>query len=174
VTLSLANHQASLPVGYRLYLPKEWAEDGPQRKQAGVPDDIVFETKTAIALGLLEHALAQDLPRGFVLADAGYGSDTAFREAVTALGLPYVMGVGPATSVLAPGVRPLAQTKPRRGPPLLRLRRDDKRKPISVKELALSLPDSKHLPFPSSRIQAIRPSDPSVMSQTRSRPFADD
>ena len=141
VTFSLANHHASLPVGYRLYLPKEWAEDAPRRKQAGVPDDVVFETKTAIALGLLKQALAQDLPRGFVLADAGYGSDTAFREAVTALGLTYVMGVGPTTSVWPPGVRPLAQTRPRRGPPLLRLRRDDERKPVSVKELALSLPD---------------------------------
>ena len=48
VTLSLANHHASLPVGYRLYLAKEWAEDEPRRK---VPDDVVFfETKTAIAL----------------------------------------------------------------------------------------------------------------------------
>ncbi|MGH8323152.1 MAG: IS701 family transposase [Steroidobacteraceae bacterium] len=141
VTLSLANHHASLPVGYRLYLPKEWAEDEPRRKQAGVPDEVVFETKMAIALGLLEQALAQDVPRGFVLTDAGYGSDTAFREAVTALGLPYIMGVGPTTSVWPPDVRPLAQTKPRRGPPLLRLRRDDEREPISVKELALNLPE---------------------------------
>ena len=143
VTLSLANHHASLPAGYRLYLPKEWAEDELRRKQAGVPDDVVFETKMAIALGLLEQALAQGLPRGFVLTDAGYGSDTAFREAVTALGLPYVMGVGPTTSVWPPGVRPLAQTRPRRGkgpPALLRLRRDDERKPVSVKELALNLP----------------------------------
>ena len=144
VTLSLANHHASLPVGYRLYLPKEWAEDEPRCKQAGVPDDFAFETKTAIALGLLEQALAQDIPRGFVLADAGYGSDTAFREAVTALSLPYVMGVGPTTSIWAPGVRPLAQVKLWSGKgqrPLLRLRRDDERKPISVKELALNLPE---------------------------------
>jgi len=41
VTLSLANHHASLPVGYRLYLPKEWAEDALRRKQAGVPDEVV-------------------------------------------------------------------------------------------------------------------------------------
>ena len=141
VTLSIANHHASLPVGYRLYLPKEWAEDEPRRKQAGVPDEVVFETKAAIALGLLKQALAQGIPRGFALTDAGYGSDTAFREAVTALGLPYIMGVGPTTSVWAPGVRPLAQTKSRRGAPLLRLRRDDERKPVSVKELALSLPE---------------------------------
>jgi SRSO17 transposase len=141
VTLSLANHHASLPVGHRLYLPEEWAKDEPRRRQAGVPEDVVFATKTAIALGLIEQTLAQDVPRGFVLADAGYGSDTAFREAVTALGLPYVMGVAPTTSVWAPGVRPLAQTKPRRGPPLLRLRRDEERKPVSVKELALALPE---------------------------------
>jgi len=144
VTLSLANHHASLPVGYRLYLPKEWAEDAPRREQARVPDDIVFETKPAIALGLLKQALAQGIPRGFVLTDTGYGSDTAFREEVTELGLPYVAGVGPTTSVWPPGVRPLAQTKPWRGKgprPLLRLRRDQERKPISVKELALGLPD---------------------------------
>ena len=143
VTLSLANHHASLPIGYRLYLPQEWAEDAPRRKEAGIPDDIVFQTKPAIALGLLKQALAQGVPRGFVLTDTGYGSDTAFREAVTALGLPYVMGVGPTTSVWAPGVRPLAQTTPRRGgkAPLRRLRRDDERKPVSVKELALDLPD---------------------------------
>jgi SRSO17 transposase len=144
VTLSLANHHASLPVGYRLYLPKEWAEDEPRRKRAGVPDEVVFETKAAIALGLLDEALAQDIPQGFVLADAGYGSDTAFREAVTALGLPYAMGVGPTTSVWAPGVRPSAQAKPWSGRgrrPLPRLRRDDERKPVSVRELALNLPD---------------------------------
>ena len=141
VTLSIANHHASLPVGYRLYLPKEWAEDERRRKEAGVPDEVVFETKAAIALGLLKQALAQGIARGFALTDAGYGSDTAFRDAVTALGLPYVMGVGSTTSVWAPGVRPLAQTKPRRGPPLLRLRRDDERKPVSVKELALNLPE---------------------------------
>ena len=88
MTLSLANHQASLPIGYRLYLPREWAEDAPRRKQAGVPDAIAFETKPAIALGLIDEALSQGVPRGFVLADAGYGSGTAFREAVTRLGLP--------------------------------------------------------------------------------------
>lgn len=50
VTLSLANHHASLPVAYRLYLPKEWAEDEERRCKAGVPDDITFKTKPEIAL----------------------------------------------------------------------------------------------------------------------------
>jgi len=37
VMLSLANHHASLPVAYRLYLPKEWVEDKTRRCKAGCP-----------------------------------------------------------------------------------------------------------------------------------------
>ena len=36
VSLSLANHHASLPVAYRLYLPKSWAEDEKRRAKAFV------------------------------------------------------------------------------------------------------------------------------------------
>src|SRR5437899_5870449 len=50
VTLSLANHAASLPVAYRLYLPKDWAGDAERRGKAGVPATVGFRTKPAIAL----------------------------------------------------------------------------------------------------------------------------
>src|ERR687885_582317 len=40
VSLSLANHAASLPVAWRLYLPQDWAEDLVRRAKAGVPEDI--------------------------------------------------------------------------------------------------------------------------------------
>jgi len=36
VSLSVANHHASLPVAYRLYLPKDWAKDRTRRRKAGV------------------------------------------------------------------------------------------------------------------------------------------
>ena len=42
MTLSIANHDASLPVAYRLYLPKEWASDRKRRRKVGVPDEISF------------------------------------------------------------------------------------------------------------------------------------
>jgi len=38
VTLSVANHAASLPIAYRLYLPKEWTEDAARRKKARIPE----------------------------------------------------------------------------------------------------------------------------------------
>ena len=69
VSLSIANHHASLPVAYRLYLPKSWAEDGKRRRKAGVPDAIEFKTKPKIALEQLTWACAAGLPRGVVLMD---------------------------------------------------------------------------------------------------------
>ena len=50
VSLSIANREASLPVRYRLYLPREWADDAARRRKVGVPEEIVFRTKPEIAL----------------------------------------------------------------------------------------------------------------------------
>jgi SRSO17 transposase len=141
VSLSLANHEASLPVAYRLYLPEEWAEDGNRRKKAGVPEEIRFKTKPQIALEQIRAACEADLPRGVVLMDAGYGANTALRRDITALDLTYVAGILPNTSVWTPGMEPL---RPKawsgRGRPPTLLRRDAKRRPVQVKDLALSLP----------------------------------
>jgi SRSO17 transposase len=141
VTLSIANHHASLPVGYRLYLPKEWAEDRTRRKKAGVPEDVVFKTKTAIALDLMRAAHTAGIARGVALMDAAYGCDTALRSGISALGMSYVAGIQSTTTVWSPGCEPLPP-KPYvgHGRRPTRLRRDSTHKPISVKELALGLP----------------------------------
>ena len=102
VTLWIANHHASLPAAYRLYLPKEWVMDRTRRRKAGVPKDVTFKTKPAIVLQQLRWASAAGLPRGVVLMDAGYGADTDLRTNITALGLSYVAGIMPQTSVWAP------------------------------------------------------------------------
>ena len=141
VTLSIANHHASLPAAYRLYLPKEWATDRTRRRKAGVPKEITFKTKPAIALEQLRWACVAGLPRGVVLMDAGYGAYTDLRTNITALGLSYVVGIMPQTSVWAPGTGP-QPPKAWSGcgrPPKL-LRRDGKHQPISVKKLAFGLP----------------------------------
>lgn len=145
VSVSLACTTASLPVAWQLYLPKEWAEDEVRRRRAGVPVQITFETKPRIALGQIEHLLAQGAPHHTVLADAGYGVDTAFRERLTELGLAYVAGITGSVTVWVPPREPLApNAQRRRGPAGKRLRRggagDERHRPQSVKEVALTLP----------------------------------
>jgi SRSO17 transposase len=87
VSLSIANHAASLPVAWRLYLPEAWAADPARRAKAGVPEEVGFATKPAIALAQIRAAVAAGIPRGTVLMDAGCGVNASLRAAVTALGL---------------------------------------------------------------------------------------
>jgi SRSO17 transposase len=141
VTLSLANGHASLPVAYRLYLPQEWAGDRERLRKVGVPEDIDFKTKHEIALEQLRWACEAGLPRGVGLLDAGYGNSSELRADITALELTYVAGILSNTTVWAPGTGPLPAKKwSGRGRPPKLLRRDAKHQPVSVKELALSLP----------------------------------
>jgi SRSO17 transposase len=135
VSLSLANHHASLPVAYRLYLPKVWADDHGKRQKAGVPNPIVFQTKAQIALDQLQWACRTRLPRGVVLADADYGTHAQFRTRVNALKLPYAVGVKSSILVWPPGTGPR-----RRGRPLSTTGRRDEPDLVSVEELALDLP----------------------------------
>src|SRR5215212_7474000 len=90
VSLSLANHAASLPIAWRLYLPLEWSADAERRATAGIPETVGFLTKPEIALEQIQAAYAAGLPRGVVLMDAGYGTNTWLREEIGALGLSYV------------------------------------------------------------------------------------
>ena len=142
VTLSIANHAASLPIAYRLYLPEDWAADEARRKKAHVPDNVIFKTKPQIALDQIKAALAAGVARGIVLGDAGYGVDGAFRSGVTANGLTYAVGVQSTLSVWRPDAEPLPP-KPwsGRGRPPSRIRRDGEHAPVSAKRLAKGLPE---------------------------------
>ena len=142
VSLSAATGEASLPIGWRLSLPEEWARDRERRRRAGVPEEIEFETKPEIALGLIRRAVEEDVPTGVVLADAAYGSDTKFREGLAGLGLAYVVGVQSSLSLWRPGEEPLPP-KPRQktGRPPKLLRRSEQQKPVSVRELVREAPE---------------------------------
>jgi SRSO17 transposase len=106
-----------------------------------VPKGISFKTKPRIALEQLQWACAAGLRRGVVLMDTGYGADTDLRASITTLGLTYVAGIMPQTSVWAPGTWPLpAKTWSGQGRPPKLIRRDAEHHPISVKALARGLP----------------------------------
>jgi SRSO17 transposase len=122
VTLSIANHHASLPISYRLYLPREWADDAARRKKAHVPAAIRFKTKPQIALEEIRAALLAGVAPGVVLMDASYGNNSMLRQALTGLGLTYVAAIVSTTKVR-------------------HLRKGDPEPPrLGVEALALSLP----------------------------------
>lgn len=146
VSLSIANEHGSLPVGYRLYLPEEWAQDAARRKKAGVPDQVVFQTKTALAMEQIDGALAAGIPTGVLLADAAYGTETRWRDQLTERGLLYMVGVRSNTKVWwgshQPAPMPPASHKG--GRPRTRPIRDKAHAPVSVHEVAQSLPAKKY------------------------------
>jgi SRSO17 transposase len=140
VSLSLATPAASVPVGWQLYLPEEWAQDPARRARAGVPDDIAFSTKPEIALAQIRTALADGVPTGTVLADAAYGTNTAWRDSLAALDVRYGVGVVSSVTVWAPGTGPVPPAPWRgHGRPPVRHRRDADHAPVSVKTLAHTL-----------------------------------
>jgi SRSO17 transposase len=141
VSLSVSTWSSSLPIAWRLYLPEAWCQDDERREQAGVPEEIRFQTKPEIALDQIRQAIAQKIPVGVVLADAGYGHGMPFRDALTRLGLSYVVGIESSTGVWGPGQGPLpaAPRKPGRGATPTRLQRDAGHQPVSAKELARNL-----------------------------------
>jgi SRSO17 transposase len=142
VSLSVTTEKASMPVASRLYLPESWVEDRRRREKTGVPDSIQFQTKPEIALDQIRRACERGIPQGVVLADAGYGTDTGFRAELTKLEMAYVVGIQSATTVWKPGEqpKPAPARKGNIGRPRKLLQRDAKNRPVSVKELALSLP----------------------------------
>jgi SRSO17 transposase len=142
VSLTVANEHASLPVAHRLFLPESWASDLERRRKAKVPEDVVFQAKPEIALEQIKAALDQGIPKGIVLADAGYGKAALFRQGIAALGLVYCVGVSRITTVWRPGEAPEPRRrKPSRG----RWRKGEgpakhPYTPVQVEELARELP----------------------------------
>jgi SRSO17 transposase len=142
VSLSVTTEKASMPVAFRLYLPESWTKDRKRRKKTGVPDSIHFQTKLEIALEQIRRARQRGISQGVVLADAGYGTDTSFRQALTEMEMAYVMGIQSTVTVWKPGEgpKPVPARQGSTGRPRKLLQRGQKHRPVSVKELALSLP----------------------------------
>jgi len=143
VSLSISTMKASLPIAWRLYLPEAWVRDKERRKATGIPEEISFQTKPEIALQQIRAAVDRQIPSAPVLADAGYGNDTKFREGITEAELLYVVGVKSSLSVWKSGQAPLPKRKWNgMGRPTKLLRRDRRHHPVSVQELAIGLPSS--------------------------------
>ncbi len=140
VSLHLAGEQGSGCIAYGLYLNQEWAADAARRNIVGVPSEIPFRAKWQISLQQIDTALEAGVRRHVVLADAGYGDITDFRDGLTARGLEYVVGVKGDQIIWTPESDPrVVPQKPHlRGKRPTRYR-DDDHPPVSIRVLAQRL-----------------------------------
>jgi len=150
----IANGQVGVYLGYasrkgyslldgQLFVPDEWFDEAhaEKRRQCGVPEELVFQTKPEIGLELLKKAVKRgDLPFQWVAADELYGDSPAFRDGVAALNKWYFTEIKCNTPIWS--VRPEVHVpvlKGRGRPPMrLRLRHPSER-PTQVKELATGI-----------------------------------
>ena len=101
----------------RLYLPKEWCEDRERRREARVPEKVIFETKPQLALQMLEHVWARGIPMRWVSGDEVYGDGTRFRDGIAQAGKKYVLAVSANTPVWRERQPVVALFKGQRGRP---------------------------------------------------------
>jgi SRSO17 transposase len=144
VSLHWASAEASCPLVWRLYLPKEWIGDAERAEEVQLPPGTVYRSKTELALEAVDQALAWRLPPLPVVADSAYGNDFSFREALRERHLQYAVRVEPTTVVWTadpnapvPAPKRKKMGRPRKYPPLEALPR-----PESLEEIAQQLPPS--------------------------------
>lgn len=93
VFLSYASEAGHTMIDRKLYLPEEWASDAERRQEAGVPEDVVFETKPQMALAMLKHAYEAEVAFEWVTGDSVYGDFRDIRLWCESVGKGYVLCV---------------------------------------------------------------------------------
>jgi SRSO17 transposase len=94
VSLTLARQEVPVPVALRLFLPREWVADPARLERAGVPQaHRAPRAKGEVALAEIDRLVGLGLRFGCVLADAGYGNSALFRQALSARGLHWAVGI---------------------------------------------------------------------------------
>ena len=141
VSLHAVSERATLPLGWALYLPEDWCADAERRRKAKIPEQLTFQTKPQLGVGLVKQAAGWAIGRAPVLGDAAYGENTQLRGDLDAGGIEYVLSINPETTIFAPGavfaVPDRKPGKPGRNPAAHHADRD----PVSVGEYAKTLTD---------------------------------
>ena len=141
VSLHAVSEDATLPLGWALYLPEDWCDDPERRRRAKIPEDVRFQTKPQLGVTLVKQAAGWAIDRAPVLGDAAYGENTQLRSELDSSGIEYVLSINPETTIFEPGaVFAVPDRKPGsrgRSPAAHHADRD----PVSVGEYAKTLTD---------------------------------
>jgi len=102
VYLAYAAPSGSAFIDRALYLPRSWTCDPVRCRAAGIPEDVTFATKPALATEMITRALDAGAPAGWVAADEVYGQDPQLRAELARRGLGYVLAIRKSDLVLTP------------------------------------------------------------------------
>jgi SRSO17 transposase len=94
VYLTYAGARGHALIDRELYLPKSWTSDPDRLAAAGVPDDIDFLTKPALAAGMLRRTLRAGVPARWAAGDEVYGNDPGLRAECEIHRIGYVLALG--------------------------------------------------------------------------------
>jgi SRSO17 transposase len=103
VYLVYASDAGHAVIDRELYLPKGWIDDPARCQAAGVPDQVGFATKPALATKMLTRAREAGVPAARVTGDEVYGADPALPAELEARRVGYVLAVACDHSVVAGG-----------------------------------------------------------------------
>jgi SRSO17 transposase len=131
VSVHAVGARGTVPLGWALYLPEDWCEDAERRRQAKIPEGVVFKTKPELGVELVERASGWEVAKAPVLGDHAYGENTWLRDRLQDAGCEYVLCVGPKAKVFEQGTTfavPAKKPGASRGP--VRPRPDRQPEPI--------------------------------------------
>ena len=103
VSLHAVSERATLPLGWALYLPEDWCTDVERRRKAKIPEQVAFQTKPQLGVGLVKQAAGWAIDSAPVLGDAAYGENTQLRGELDSSGIEYVLSINPETTIFEPG-----------------------------------------------------------------------
>ncbi|MGH3262065.1 MAG: IS701 family transposase, partial [Trebonia sp.] len=115
VSLHAVGSRGTVPLGWALYLPREWCEDEQRRRKAKIPEEAEFATKPALGVRLALRAAGWKVRKAPVLGDQAYGDNTELRDQLHGEGLQYVLSVSPETTVFSAETK-FTSPEPRSGP----------------------------------------------------------
>jgi SRSO17 transposase len=94
VYLAYTGRAGHAMIDRELYLPKSWVSDPQRCAAAGVPEEVEFATKPALAAAMVARALDAGVPARWVAADEIYGADPRLRADLEARRMGYVLAIG--------------------------------------------------------------------------------
>jgi SRSO17 transposase len=104
VFLAYASRYGYTLIDREIYLPRCWTDDPARCAAAGVPEQVRFATKIALARRMLTRALDANVPAAWATADEFYGGDRHLRRDLQARGVGYVLAVAKSHRVTARAV----------------------------------------------------------------------